>query len=220
MVPTNPQFIQINADTQYRAGGARGQEGRDLNEAAFSRILGGMKLKLLLILILALCASSAPAVVFGEKSATAVRFPDPPEIDGQVIEDVWELASPLEGMIQFVPHNGRPSDLRTVVKFGFDDEALYVSFVCYDPAPDGIASALTRRDSDLGYDDCVGIFLDTLDDNQTGTAFVTNLLGTQWDFRISDNGRASHSNWDATWYSAAARTEEGWSAEYRYLSGF
>jgi hypothetical protein len=171
-------------------------------------------MRLALIHMMALWFLSSPAAAFGEKTATAVRFSSPPEIDGRVTEDVWQLAPPQEGLIQYQPHNGEPSGLRTVVRFGFDDTALYVSFICYDADPDGISAALTRRDSDLGEDDAVGVFLDTLDDNQTGTAFVTNFLGTQWDFRISDNGRASDSNWDATWYSAAAPTEEGWSAEF------
>jgi hypothetical protein len=173
-----------------------------------------MKLKLTLMSIMYCCSLGAPAVSADGKTAAAVRFPSPPVIDGTVNEEVWNLAPPVEGLIQFVPQNGRPSDLRTVVRFGYDDDALYVSFVCYDPNPGEIAAALTRRDSDLGFDDCVGVFLDTLDDNQTGTAFVTNLLGTQWDFRITDNGRASDTNWDATWYSAASLSGEGWSVEY------
>ncbi|MCK4773334.1 MAG: hypothetical protein KAT30_01060, partial [Candidatus Krumholzibacteria bacterium] len=126
-----------------------------------------------------------------QKRVEVVPFSIPPEIDGRVIEDCWWQASPTEGFFQFEPHHGQLSPLRTIVYIGVDDQTLYVAFVCYDPAPEGIAAALTKRDSDLGDDDAVAIFLDTLDDDYTASAFVTNLLGTQWDFRITDNGRSS-----------------------------
>ena len=173
-----------------------------------------MKLECAIVPLLVGLALPVPVPAAGTRIARAVRFPNSPAIDGQMIEEVWQLAQQTEGFTQFEPHHGEPSHLRTVARFGFDDDALYIAFVCYDPEPPGIAAALTRRDSDLRNDDCVMVFLDTLDDDHTGTAFATNLLGTQWDFRISDNGRSSDSNWDGSWRSAAARTQEGWTAEF------
>ena len=43
---------------------------------------------------------------------------------------------------------------------------------------------------------------------------MTNPLGTQADGRFADDGRSSDGTWDAPWRSAAARTDEGWSAEF------
>jgi len=164
-----------------------------------------------LILIL-LC----PAFIAADegRSVAATRFPKPPVIDGRPDEEVWNLAQPVEGLIQFEPQNGERSPLRTVVRIGYDDDALYVAFYCYDPNPSGISAALTKRDSSLTGDDAVAIFLDTFNDDSSCTAFVTNLLGTQWDFRVADNGRSTDSSWDATWFSAATRTEDGWTAEF------
>jgi hypothetical protein len=148
------------------------------------------------------------------KSVEAVRITTPPVIDGVVDDECWTAAALTEGLIQFQPIHGQPSPHRTVIHVGFDDEALYVAFVCYDSDPARMAAAMTRRDSDLGNDDAVAIFLDTLNDGYTATAFVTNLLGTQWDFRITDNGRESDSDWDGTWEAAATRTDDGWTAEF------
>jgi hypothetical protein len=131
-----------------------------------------------------------------------------------VDDECWQTASSTDSLIQFQPRHGEPSPHRTVIFVGFDDRALYVAFVCYDSDPSRIAAALTKRDSDLGDDDAVGIFLDSLNDGYNATGFVTNPLGTQWDFRITDNGRTMDSEWDGTWEVATARTAEGWSAEF------
>ncbi|MGQ0650223.1 MAG: DUF5916 domain-containing protein [Gemmatimonadaceae bacterium] len=42
---------------------------------------------------------------------------------------------------------------------------------------------------------------------------MTNLLGTQADGRIADDGRTVDGSWDASWRSAARRTPNGWEAE-------
>jgi hypothetical protein len=149
-----------------------------------------------------------------KRTVSAVRFTAPPVIDGVVDDECWQSASSTDSLIQFQPQHGEPSPHRTVIFVGFDDRALYVAFVCYDSDPSRIAAALTKRDSDLGDDDAVGIFLDSLNDGYTATAFVTNPLGTQWDFRVTDNGRTMDSEWDGTWEVAVARTAEGWSAEF------
>ncbi len=42
---------------------------------------------------------------------------------------------------------------------------------------------------------------------------MTNLLGTQYDGRITDNGLTTDTTWDGVWKSAARKTETGWTAE-------
>ncbi|MFQ5918347.1 MAG: DUF5916 domain-containing protein, partial [Candidatus Binatia bacterium] len=144
----------------------------------------------------------------------AVKFPEPPVIDGRVDEEVWQLAEEIEGFIQFEPQNGQPSPLRTVGRVGYGDEVLYVAFTCYDPEPEGIAAAVIKRDGSLDDDDAVVVMLDTFNDNTTCTYFTTNSLGTQSDGKVADNGRSNNMRWDATWLSAAARIPQGWTAEF------
>ncbi|MFC1482100.1 DUF5916 domain-containing protein [Candidatus Neomarinimicrobiota bacterium] len=163
----------------------------------------------LLVLIISILSAQKQA----ERSVTAVRFAQQPAIDGQITEDLWQLPQPVEGFIQFQPENGQPSAVRTVAYIGYNSETLYIAFMCYDPEPDDIAAAHTKRDSDLREDDAVIVMLDTFDDDRKCTAFATNSIGTQWDFRVADNGRNSDDNWDASWSSAAVRTVDGWSAE-------
>lgn len=148
------------------------------------------------------------------KSITSVKFSQPPVIDGRVDEELWQLAEQVEGFIQFEPEHGLPSVVRTVVHIGYDDEALYVAFLCYDPEPEKIAAAVTKRDDNLEDDDAVFIMLDTFNDNSTCSYFTTNSLGTQADGKVADNGRSQDDRWDATWFSAAAFIPDGWTAEF------
>jgi len=144
----------------------------------------------------------------------AGRLAAAPVLDGVIDPEEWRGAGQVEGMIQFEPAFGEPSPFPTVIRLGFDDESLYVAFSCTDPEPDRISASVTARDGEIDeIDDSVALLLDTFDDDHTGYYFVTNLLGTQLDGRVADNGRSVDSRWDARWRSAAARTEGGWSAE-------
>jgi len=93
----------------------------------------------------------------------------------------------------------------------YDSTHLYIAFRVFDSQPP--AAQLTRRDDDLMNDDAVVVLLDSFNDNRTGFFFVTNLLGTQADGQITNDGRTVDNTWDATWQSAAQRTEFGWTAE-------
>lgn len=159
---------------------------------------------------------TAIAVLQGQSGrfVRAVKFPKPPVIDGKIDEEVWQLAEEIEGFIQFEPQHGQPSPLRTVVRIGYGEEALYVAFTCYDPEPEGIAAAVIKRDGSLDDDDAVVVMLDTFNDNTTCTYFTTNSLGTQSDGKVADNGRSNNRRWDATWLSGAGRPLEGWTAEF------
>jgi hypothetical protein len=137
-----------------------------------------------------------------------------PTIDGVVDEAVWSEAAVADGFVQIRPRFGDPSPFPTTVHVGVTTRALFVAFVVTDPEPDRIAGAVTTRDGDLDEDDSVGVLLDTFDDNRTGYFFRTNLIGTQLDGRIADNGQTVDTRWDAAWRCAASRTPAGWVAEF------
>jgi hypothetical protein len=143
----------------------------------------------------------------------AARAPGKILVDGVLAEGEWNGASLASGFIQFEPYLGEPAVEETETYVLYDDELVYFAFVCHDSDPSRIAAQLTRRDSDLSRDDSVMVVLDTFHDGRSAYFFSTNLLGTQQDGRITDNGRVVEDNWDATWYSAAARVDGGWSAE-------
>jgi hypothetical protein len=148
------------------------------------------------------------------KRTSAKKITEPVAVDGIIDEAVWDGAPEVSDFIQLQPQRGELAEFRTVVKIVYDENFIYFGYLCYDSHPDSIAARLVKRDSDLRSDDSVYVFLDTFNDKQSCYYFSSNLLGTQWDGRITDNGRTTDDTWDGTWESAAQKTDFGWSIEF------
>jgi hypothetical protein len=147
------------------------------------------------------------------KQAAARKINQAVVVDGRLDETVWAEAPELGGFVQFEPRRGEPASRETFVRILYDERRIYFGFVCRDSEPEKIAARLSKRDSDLGEDDSVSVYLDTFLDRRNCYFFVTNLRGAQSDGRITDNGLNTDLTWDGTWQSAAAWTEDGWTAE-------
>ncbi len=141
----------------------------------------------------------------------AVKAPSPPLIDGSVEQGEWKDAAVAENFIQYEPRRGNPSEGRTQALVMYDAGNLYVAFRVWDPQTP--AAQLTRRDADLLNDDAVVLVLDSHNDHRSAYYFMTNALGTQTDGRVANDGRTVDPTWDASWQSAAQRTEFGWTVE-------
>ena len=154
----------------------------------------------------------------------AVQAAEPPDIDGVIEDDEWAGAARAEAFVQFEPRRGEVATRPTEALVLYDGGHLYVAFRCRDDEP--LTARRTQRDGNLFSDDSVSVLIDTFLDRQTGYFFITNPLGTQEDGRLIDDGRQADTAWDAPWRSAAARTDDGWSAEFaipftsiKYASG-
>ncbi len=167
-----------------------------------------------LFVISAGCLSMASAAAGqAPREATALKIDEPIRIDGILDEAAWKGAAVLSDFIQFQPARGAPATVRTSVRVLYDGTALYCGFEMTDPEMDKIAARISKRDSDLKEDDAIAVYLDTHGDRRACYYFMTNLLGTQYDGRITDNGLTTDTTWDGIWKSAARRTETGWTAE-------
>jgi hypothetical protein len=149
----------------------------------------------------------------GEKEAAALKTKQSIIIDGFLDESVWEEASPIGDFIQFEQERGKPISFETTARVLYDDAFLYVGFRCFGHQPEKIAARITKRDGEMRYDDIVSVWLDTFHDRRRCYVLATNLLGTQGDVRITDNGKTTDMTWDGIWRSAGQRTEFGWSVE-------
>ncbi|MCJ7643948.1 MAG: carbohydrate binding family 9 domain-containing protein [Candidatus Aminicenantes bacterium] len=147
------------------------------------------------------------------KEATALHINDAIKVDGTLDEPAWQKADSLADFIQFQPSRGDPASVRTVIKVLYDRRYIYFGFFCYDTEPSKVVGRVTKRDADLMTDDAVSVCLDTFDDRRTCYTLMTNILGTQYDGRIIDNGNTTDTTWDGVWKSAGRRTDFGWSAE-------
>jgi len=170
------------------------------------------------------------------KVATATRATEPPIIDGNLDERVWQRAAPLTDFVQTEPQEGAPASEKTEVRLLYDDKYLYVGVFCFDSDPSSIIVTDSRRDSDLSQTDSFRMIFDTFHDRQNGFVFGTTPSGVEYDAQLRDEGRSTtgtgggaalgggaqagsggglNTNWDASWSVRARIVENGWTAEFQ-----
>ncbi len=155
-----------------------------------------------------------PVLAFSElKQVKAGKISSTIQIDGLFNEKEWISAPEATDFIQLEPTKGESAAFPTVVKILYDNRYLYIGFICHDDEPDKIAASVTKRDADIRADDSIYVMLDSFHDRRNCYFFGTNLLGTQFDGRIVDNGRTRDSTWDGIWRSAGQKTDSGWNVE-------
>lgn len=142
----------------------------------------------------------------------AVRAAQPPAIDGDLDDPVWQSAPVITDFTQMDPEEGKPAKDDTTVRVAYDEEAIYFALFMEDA--DGATPLLARRDSDLNNGDYVRISIDSQHDRLNGAAFVVNASNVQMDM-VLFNDIYNDNSWDAVWESAAKILDDGWTAEVR-----
>lgn len=137
-----------------------------------------------------------------------------PKIDGVLSDDAWKDLEIAKDFVMMEPTNGEKEnpDYKTEVKVLYDDEAIYVSAMMYDPDPSKIAMEFTSRDNS-GNADHFTLVLNPSNDGLNATNFEVAVTGTQVDAKVND-GRDDR-NWSAVWKSAVKILENGWSVEMK-----
>lgn len=164
--------------------------------------------------------------LFGQitkKEITVVRIQNPPRIDGILDENVWQNIPEARDFLQYEPFNDRSATYPTVVKFVYDDNAIYIGSMMYDPYPDSVLTELGIRDADNDINaDQFSIDISPYNDGVNGFTFKVSASGVQTDVNRSSQGRRFFGpgtrgdlNWDAVWESDVQITEEGWSVEIK-----
>ena len=137
-----------------------------------------------------------------------------PKIDGLLNDNAWGNVAIAKDFVMLQPNNGEEelNSHKTEVKVIYDDEAIYISAMMYDPDPSKIAMEFTNRDN-FGQTDFFLITLNPNNDGLNSTEFIVMSTGTQADATVS-NGREDF-NWSAVWKSAVKMHDNGWSVEMK-----
>ena len=83
--------------------------------------------------------------IFGQQSTEskakieALRIEEEMHVDGQLKEKAWQTASAVHSFTQLKPYPGNPARKKTEVRMVYNDDALYISAICYDD-PDSISN--------------------------------------------------------------------------------
>jgi hypothetical protein len=146
-------------------------------------------------------------------SAAAVRVERAPDIDGRDTDAIWQNAPRYSEFRQFEPKVDVDPTFKTEFRAAYDERNLYVFVRMFDPHPDSIMHALSRRDV-RGPSDQIKILIDSYNDKRSGFTFAVNPDGVKRDYSMSNDGNEDDS-WNGIWEVATQLDSHGWTAEYR-----
>src|SRR5204863_7509170 len=176
-----------------------------------------IRLSIVRILLLALL----PAAVLAQDSQPApqqdpkptlriVRVSEPLQFDdlrdGAGLPDSTRAVA-VTGFRQRDPGDGVAVSAPTSAYLSYDDDNLYVLFVCKDD-PAKVRAKLSNRE-DVGNDDGVAVYVDTFHDRKRAYIFWANPLGVQLD-GIMTEGQDDDYSFDTVWQSEGQLTPEGY----------
>ncbi len=146
-------------------------------------------------------------------TAQALHTDQPPTVDGRLDDPAWQQAQPLTGFVQSRPVTGAPATEETVVRFVYDDRALYIGAICYDSEPDRFFVSSLKQDFNSGGSDVFGVTLDTYLDRRNGFMFLVNPEGALKDVQIFDDSRSENQAWEGPIRVETTANDEGWTVE-------
>lgn len=145
--------------------------------------------------------------------ATAVRAATAPQIDGRSDDAVWATAPKYRGFRTFEPRVDTDPSFQTEFQAAYDERNLYVFVRMFDPHPDSIMRALSRRDV-RGPSDQIKLLIDSYNDKRSGYELAVNPDGVKRDYSMA-NDQDEDESWDGIWDVATSIDSLGWTAEYR-----
>ena len=157
------------------------------------------------------------SIVFAEPSdyqIKAYRTYESVEIDGELNEADWQKADAIKQFVQIEPFEGESSSEPMEVRILYDDENIYIGFICYDSQMSKLIANEMRRDArDIHENDNVFILMDTYNDKRSGFFFRVNALGAIQDRVITNNGDTLNDDWDAVVACKSKIHETSWTTE-------
>jgi hypothetical protein len=143
---------------------------------------------------------------------TISKIPDDKiEINGLLNEEEWKTAAKITGFYEIEPHDNVKPEVNTEVLMCYDENNLYVCFICYEFDMKKLRKTLTHRDA-TDDDDYVGIIIDTYGEGKQAYELFVNPYGVQGDLLWTTPGNEDVS-FDAVWYSEANVNKDNWTAE-------
>ncbi len=159
--------------------------------------------------------STGPDSIFlRRKTIVAKRIDSPPKIDGRLSEPFWMTLPVADDFVEYSPKNGIHPPVRTEVRFAYDDIALYISAILFDPHPDSIFREMGKRDMlESLATDYISFDILPYNDQLNMYEFKISPVNLQNDCKYSAVGQDI--TWDAVWETGTEITDSGWIAEIK-----
>jgi hypothetical protein len=138
-------------------------------------------------------------------------------LDGHLDEAAWQRAPQHDRFVQFLPLDRQPppTDYRTTVQVVAERDALVIGVRAFDPAPQEIRAALTRRDQVRRDQDFIAAFIDAVGDRRAAQFVRVSAAGVIADGLYIAAGDQEDFAPDFEVDAAVARLSDGYSVELR-----
>jgi hypothetical protein len=132
------------------------------------------------------------------------------EIDGELNDSGWQGAAVAENFAEHNPGDQTRPDVDTKVWITYDDDNLYVAWLCYDD-PGAVRASFCERDQ-IFSDDYVILCLDTYGDATLAYELAANPYGIPGDLLFS-SALGEDISYDMIFETAGRITDFGWVVE-------
>lgn len=131
------------------------------------------------------------------------QLDNPPRIDGEISEKEWKGAGSAEVFYDSQTGKLMPSSIATKALVGYDDDALYIGFICMEPDIGRIKAEKWGRDMDgVWQSEGIEVFLASADNPNQYAHIIVNAVGSIYDELVFNTG------WNPD-IEVATRIEEG-----------
>ena len=133
-------------------------------------------------------------------------------VDGRLGDEGWKNARRVTTFVEREPGDQTKPAVKTEAYITYDEDNLYIAFVCHDD-PTQIRATMCQRDQFFD-DDAVSVSLDTYNDASRAYMFYVNPYGIQKDGLWSSISMFGiNYGIDLIWNSSAQVTEKGYQVE-------
>jgi Domain of unknown function (DUF5916) len=161
-----------------------------------------------LLFTFALAAAGQPSDLANQvKTVHLTRVSKPPKLEDFLSGNIPPGQARIDDFRQNAPSDGAKATRETVAYLSYDDEHLYVIFLCKEEKSK-LRARMANRD-DIQSDDEVAVYLDTFRDKQHVLDFYVNPLGIQAD-ATSTEGQSDDYSYDTLWRSDGRITADGY----------
>ncbi len=166
-------------------------------------------MKCLALILTFACAAAAqtPDLANQVKTVHLSRVSTPPKLDDFLAGSIPPGQARIDDFRQNAPSDGAKATRETVAYLSYDDEHLYVVFLCKEEKSK-LRARMANRD-DIQSDDEVALYLDTFRDKQHVLDFYVNPLGIQAD-ATSNEGQSDDYSYNTLWKSDGRITADGY----------
>ncbi|MBQ0106060.1 MAG: family 10 glycosylhydrolase [Armatimonadetes bacterium] len=136
----------------------------------------------------------------------AFRKQNPIKIDGIYRNSEWQYYPDLN-INRTV--TGETASVNTTVKMTYDNENIYLIYICHEPDMHLIKADTTKRDGPTFYDDSAEVFIQMLPSAAKYNHFSVNTKNVQFDQQIFNV------SWNKNWESKVTKYYDRWIAEIK-----